>query len=114
MPHAKMNDRNRNCAVDEQQNVQMGGTGALGDALAGIVKARLGGRVRGDTFGYIQRNFPVDTSPVDREEAFACGVTAVEAATSGTESGAVGAFCALPIACWTFATITDVQSCHNE
>eukprot|EP01051_Picozoa_sp_SAG22_P010529 SAG22_NODE_953_length_6332_cov_5.830258_2_plen_384_part_00 len=44
-------------------NTQMGGTGALGDALAGLVKAKLGSvRCRADTFGYIQRNFPVRPS----------------------------------------------------
>lgn len=75
---------------DSHGNVQMGGTGALGDALAGLVKGKLGGRVRADTFGYIQRNFPVDTSPVDYDEAFMCGQKAIEAAASGTMSGSAG------------------------
>jgi 6-phosphofructokinase len=49
---------------DSHGNVSLGGTGVLGDALAGMVKEKLGGRVRADTFGFLQRGFPADTSTV--------------------------------------------------
>ena len=50
--------------VDAHGNVQLSGSGALGDGLADLVKTVLtpkGGkapRVRADTFGYIQRCWP--------------------------------------------------------
>ena len=56
--------------VDAHGNVQLSGSGALGDGLADLVKTQLtpkGGkapRVRADTFGYIQRCWP-EPSPVD-------------------------------------------------
>ena len=56
--------------VDAHGNVQLSGSGALGDGLADLVKRGLtpkGGkapRVRADTFGYIQRCWP-EPSPVD-------------------------------------------------
>ena len=45
--------------------------------------ARLGCRVRADTYGFLQRSFPADTSEVDAAEARACGIKAVQAAVSG-------------------------------
>ncbi|MCP4093275.1 MAG: 6-phosphofructokinase [Planctomycetes bacterium] len=69
---------------DSHGNVQLSGTGALGDSLANLVKEHMGGiRVRADTFGYLQRSFPADASPIDRIEAREVGRRAVEAATSG-------------------------------
>ena len=69
---------------DSHGNVQLSGTGALGDALSNLVKEHLGGiRVRADTFGYLQRSFPADRSPVDAEEAREVGRAAVRAAVSG-------------------------------
>ncbi|RMH04336.1 MAG: 6-phosphofructokinase [Planctomycetota bacterium] len=69
---------------DSHGNVQLSGTGALGDALANLVKEALPGvRVRADTFGYLQRSFPVDVSPVDAAEAREVGRAAVRAAVSG-------------------------------
>jgi len=69
---------------DSHGNVQLSGTGALGDALANLVKERLGKlRVRADTFGYLQRSFPADVSPVDAAEAREVGRAAVRAAVSG-------------------------------
>lgn len=66
---------------DSHGNVSLGGTGVLGDALAGLVKEKLGNiRVRADTFGFLQRGFPADTSTVDAEEAAMVGAKAVEAA----------------------------------
>ena len=69
---------------DSHGNVQLSGTGALGDSLANLVKEHMGSiRVRADTFGYLQRSFPADASPIDRIEARAVGQAAVAAATSG-------------------------------
>lgn len=70
--------------ADSHGNVQLSGTGALGDALANLVKSHMGKiRVRADTFGYLQRSFPADASPVDQEEARRVGRDAVAAAISG-------------------------------
>lgn len=55
---------------DSHGNVQMSGTGALGDALAKLLKAKAGvKRVRADTFGYLQRSFPGVASWQDQWEA---------------------------------------------
>jgi 6-phosphofructokinase 1 len=71
--------------VDSHGNVQLSGSGALGDFLAAEVKARLGSdlRVRADTFGYLQRSFAGYASEVDAAEAREVGRRAVRAATSG-------------------------------
>ena len=66
---------------DSHGNVQMSGTGALGDALAKILKQKADvKRVRADTFGYLQRSFPGIASKVDQKEAFLAGQAAVRAA----------------------------------
>lgn len=77
--------------ADSHGNVQLSGTGALGDALAILVKDGLGDiRVRADTFGYLQRSFPADVSPIDAGEARECGVAAIRAAISGDhQSGSI-------------------------
>ncbi len=77
--------------VDSHGNVQLSGSGALGDFLATIVKKQLGiSRVRSDTFGYLQRCFPGVVSPVDAEEARRVGVAAVRAVTEeGHQGGSV-------------------------
>jgi 6-phosphofructokinase 1 len=73
--------------ADSHGNVQLSGTGALGDALANLVKERFGKiRVRADTFGYLQRSFPADASPIDQEEARRVGRDAVAAAMGGEHS----------------------------
>ncbi|MBQ0031861.1 MAG: 6-phosphofructokinase [bacterium] len=73
---------------DSHGNVQMSGTGALGDALAKILKAKAGvKRVRADTFGYLQRSFPGIASKVDQKEAFAAGQAAVKAAVGNCRIG---------------------------
>jgi len=70
--------------VDSHGNVQLSGTGALGDALANLIKEAMPGtRVRADTFGYLQRSHPGDVSPVDQAEGRAAGRAAVIAAVSG-------------------------------
>ena len=84
----------RSGEVDAHGNVQLSGSGALGDGLADLVKTGLtpkGGkppRVRADTFGYIQRCWP-EPSPVDTEEASAVGRYAAELAAKGDASASV-------------------------
>ncbi len=79
---------------DAHGNVQLSGSGALGDFLANLVKIELtpkGGnppRVRADTFGYLQRCFP-DASDVDQAEARAAGAKAAEVAMSGDKDGSI-------------------------
>ncbi len=69
------NDQER----DSHGNIQLSGTGALGDALAGLVKGRLKiKRVRCDTFGYLQRSFLGTVSQVDANEAREVGEKAVQ------------------------------------
>lgn len=81
---------------DSHGNVQLSGSGALGDFLAEMVKkdvaAKLGAkklRVRADTLGYLQRSFAGYASPVDQAEARQCGRLAVQYASEGNPSGTV-------------------------
>jgi 6-phosphofructokinase 1 len=75
---------------DAHGNVQLSGTGALGDFLAGLVRDHLDiKRIRSDTFGYLQRSFAGFASPVDAREARLCGRKAVEYAMKGFLSGSV-------------------------
>ena len=58
--------------------------------LCAHVKARLGiKRVRGDTFGYLQRSFFGCVSEVDQREAREVGEKAVQFAMYGAASGSV-------------------------
>ncbi len=64
---------------DAHGNIQLSGTGALADFLANQIRKKLKvKRVRADTFGYLQRSFAGFQSPVDVEEARACGRKAVK------------------------------------
>ncbi len=55
---------------DAHGNVQLSGTGALGDLLADEIRNKLKiKRVRSDTFGYLQRSFMGCVSDVDQNEA---------------------------------------------
>jgi 6-phosphofructokinase 1 len=80
--------------IDAHGNVQLSGSGALGDGLVDLVKTGLtpkGGkapRVRADTFGYLQRCWPY-TSPVDAQEARGVGRHAAELAGRGDASASV-------------------------
>jgi len=68
-----------NAEHDAHGNVQLSGTGALADFLAGQIKGNLKiKRVRADTFGYLQRSFAGLQSAVDASEARRCGVEAVK------------------------------------
>ena len=63
---------------DSHGNLQLSGTGALGDYLASYLKAKAAiKRVRADTFGYLQRSFPGIASEVDLKEACQAGGVAV-------------------------------------
>jgi 6-phosphofructokinase 1 len=75
---------------DAHGNVQLSGTGALADLLCEEIKAKLGiKRVRGDTFGYLQRSFIGCVSDVDAREAREVGEKAVQFAMWGDRDGSV-------------------------
>ncbi len=75
---------------DAHGNIQLSGTGALADLLCEEIKNKLGiKRVRGDTFGYLQRSFIGCVSDVDQREAREVGEKAVQYAMWGDRSGSV-------------------------
>jgi ATP-dependent phosphofructokinase / diphosphate-dependent phosphofructokinase len=80
---------------DAHGNMQLSGSGALGDYMADLIKRKLtppGGkppRVRADTFGYIQRSFPGCVSEVDSQEARRVGEMAVRYSVDAGISGSV-------------------------
>jgi 6-phosphofructokinase len=75
---------------DAHGNVQLSGTGALADLLCEEIRSKLGiQRVRGDTFGYLQRSFIGCVSDVDQREAREVGEKAVQFAMWGTQDGSV-------------------------
>lgn len=64
---------------DAHGNIQLSGTGALGDALAGTIRKELKiKRVRTDTFGYLQRSYLGTVSAIDAHEAREVGEKAVQ------------------------------------
>ena len=77
--------------VDSHGNVQLSGTGALGDLLANALKEKAKiKRVRADTFGYLQRSFPGVVSETDAIEARQAGAAAVKAAVvDSMDSGSI-------------------------
>jgi len=76
--------------VDSHGNVQLSGSGALGDRLADYIKNKTRiSRVRADTFGYLQRSFPDCMSPVDAKEARAVGQIAVRESVKGDTDGSI-------------------------
>jgi len=75
---------------DSHDNVQLSGSGALGDLLAAEIRARIGiSRIRADTFGYLQRSFAGLRSEADAREARTVGMLAVREAAKGTGSGTI-------------------------
>ena len=75
---------------DDHGNVQLSGNGALADLLCEEIKAKLKiKRVRGDTFGYLQRSFIGCVSDVDQREAREVGEKAVQFAMWGPRDGSV-------------------------
>jgi ATP-dependent phosphofructokinase / diphosphate-dependent phosphofructokinase len=76
---------------DSHGNLQLSGSGALGDYLADMIKANLGKklRIRADTFGYIQRSFPGFVSDVDAREARLVAKEAVRHSLKPGTSGSI-------------------------
>jgi len=80
---------------DAHGNLQLSGSGELGDHMANLIEKRLtpaGGkklRVRADTFGYIQRSFPGCVSEVDAKEARMVGQLAVRFSVERGNRGSV-------------------------
>lgn len=72
-------DLMKNKEKDAHGNVQLSGSGVLGDLLADLIRTKSAiGRVRADTLGYMQRSFLGCVSQVDREEAREVGERAVQ------------------------------------
>ena len=80
-----------NCVEkDAHGNLQLSGTGMLGDLLAQEIKDKLKiSRVRSDTFGYLQRSFYGCVSDVDQHEAREVGERAVQVALWHNMDGSV-------------------------
>jgi len=77
---------------DSHGNLQLSGSGALGDFLSAKVKEAYAGesvRVRADTFGYLQRSFPSVVSEIDAQEARMVGTHGVNHAVETAEPGSV-------------------------
>lgn len=75
---------------DAHGNLQLSGSGALADLLCEEIRSRLKiKRVRGDTFGYLQRSFIGCVSDVDQREAREVGEKAVQYAMWGECDGSV-------------------------
>ena len=74
---------------DSHGNIQLSGSGLLGDTLASIVNENIEkARVRADTFGYLQRSFIADVSEVDADEAERVGTHSVKA-SKHLDSGSI-------------------------
>ena len=75
---------------DAHGNVQLSGTGVVGDLLADQIKSKLKiKRVRADTFGYLQRSFLGVVSDRDAHEAREVGEIAVQYAMWDNVDGSV-------------------------
>ncbi len=77
---------------DSHGNLQLSGSGALGDFLSAKIKEAYADesvRVRADTFGYLQRSFPTIVSEVDAREARMVGEFGVNHAVSNAQPGSV-------------------------
>jgi 6-phosphofructokinase len=76
---------------DDHGNIQLSGSGMLGDYLANEVKKKLKiSRVRADTLGYSQRCFLGAASEVDQLEAYQIGLSAVNFSINFKNSFSVG------------------------
>ncbi len=79
----------QNVEKDAHGNINLSG-GGLGDLLASYVKEKLSvSRVRSDTFGYLQRSFPLAVSSVDQSEAREVGEKAAQFAIWYDADGSV-------------------------
>ncbi|MGI6694907.1 MAG: 6-phosphofructokinase [Christensenellales bacterium] len=75
---------------DAHGNMQLSGTGALGEQLSTQIKEKLGiKRVRSDTFGYLQRSFLGCVSEVDQREAREVGEKAAQYAIWHNVDGSI-------------------------
>jgi 6-phosphofructokinase 1 len=75
---------------DAHGNVQLSGSGALGDRLADLIKAKTKiKRVRADTLGYMQRSFLGCISETDANEAREVGEKAVQYSVWHSVDGSV-------------------------
>jgi len=75
---------------DAHGNVQLSGSGVLGDLLAEEIRSKAEiKRVRADTLGYLQRSFLGCVSETDAKEAREVGQQAVRFAMSGDVDGSV-------------------------
>ncbi len=76
---------------DDHGNIQLSGSGMLGDFLANEVKNKLKiSRVRADTLGYSQRCFLGSASEIDQKEAFEIGLKAVSFSNIHRDSFSIG------------------------
>ena len=76
--------------TDAHGNVQLSGTGMLGDLLSDLVRDKLNiKRVRSDTFGYLQRSFMGCVSDVDQREAREVGERAAHYALWHNMDGSI-------------------------
>jgi 6-phosphofructokinase len=76
--------------TDAHGNVQLSGTGALADLLTNAIKSKTNiSRVRGDTFGYLQRSFLGCVSEVDQFEAREVATFGVQFANDLERDGSV-------------------------
>ncbi len=79
-----------NVETDAHGNLQLSGSGTLGDMLTKLVKEQLNiTRVRSDTLGYTQRNFIGSISDIDSQEAREVGEKAAQFAFIHQRSGSV-------------------------
>jgi 6-phosphofructokinase 1 len=75
---------------DAHGNIQLSGSGALGDVLKDHIKKNTDiSRVRADTFGYLQRSFRACASDVDRIEAREVGEKAIHFGIDQNMTGSV-------------------------
>ena len=75
--------------TDSHGNIQLSGSGLLGDTLSQIISQHIeSARVRADTFGYLQRSFLADVSDVDADEAERVGQHSV-VASKDLQSGSI-------------------------
>ena len=87
--HATRGQARPDAEKDAHGNAQLSDTGALAELVRGD-EIQLGiKRVRGDTFGYLQRSFAGCASDVDRREAREVGEFAVRQAIWGKGDGSV-------------------------
>jgi 6-phosphofructokinase 1 len=82
-------ERHGRCVIAVSEGIH-DASGELADLLCDEIKSKLGiKRVRGDTFGYLQRSFIGCVSDVDQREAREVGEKAVQFAMWGDRDGSV-------------------------